>query len=273
MVQYHKTIYDKLPGQLSHPIAPRLILHKAVVLEIQTENQGRWMPAFRYNIAQRQNVWEHRLADGKMSDVGTRNKLLVRQAIRDSEFAKDDVFDDNPYAIGYALQNQSPIDGQIYPEYHSWDGFNIINELKLEGTGGRLVSALNPLPSSSYRDTNVAAGPSRNRNGGRGGRPFNQNHRGRGHFNGTRRSYPMNSSHNQSYLGNHFNEFHNAGPSNYGGGQVQWPRGGNGAGQRPAIGPGSFVPQTRQLMLEGAHTASGGSAAGEKGKGQGGGSK
>ncbi|EGG09967.1 uncharacterized protein MELLADRAFT_95190 [Melampsora larici-populina 98AG31] len=254
MVQYHRTIYNKLPSQLSYPIAPRLVLHKAIVLEIQMENQGRWMPAFRYDMAQQQNIWEHRLADGKMSDVGTRNELLVKQAIRDSEFVKDDVFDDNPYALGYALQNQSPIDGQIYPEYNSWDGLNTINELKLEGTGGRLISALNPLPSTSYRDNYTAqAGPSRNR---RGGRPNNHHSRG-GHVNGAQRSFPI-----------HFTDFHtsNQHRQNGGGGQLQWSRG------RPAIGPGSFVPP-KQLLIEGAQVPGGGGGSAEKGKGPAGGNK
>lgn len=256
MVRYHDTHYDKLPNQLSHPIAPRLIAHKMNVLQIQMEQQGRWLPAFRYDIAQRTNVWEHRLPDGRMSDVGSRNELLVKQALTDSEFAKDELFDDNPYAIGYTRQNQSPIDGQIYPEHHSWDGINLHQELQLEGTGGQLLSALNPIASgSSHFDINSQAAPLRSqKNRGRGGRQnFVQRGQsnGRGHSNGVRRTYPTNPVTNNNFGNTFFQPNNNQTRQNFS------------QDVRPAIGHGSFVPM-KQLMLE-APVASGSGA--EKGKG------
>ncbi|EGG01009.1 uncharacterized protein MELLADRAFT_92727 [Melampsora larici-populina 98AG31] len=262
MVKYHQGMYDTLPSQKDHPIAPRLIAHKAVVLEIQLERQGGWLPAFRYNIAQRQNVWEHRLPDGRISDVGTGNQILVTQALRDLEMAKDELFNDNPYAIGFTRQNMSPIDGHIYPEHASWDNFNIPNKLKLEGTGGRLMSAFNPLQSFSQNKNSFQAGPSQGRGGFRGGKGSGVGGRGNGrgsHFNGPRRPYlrPQFNWYQPSL-------YHQNNPGN---GYTLFNQNNQFQAFRPAIGPGSFQPQPKQLLLE---NSSGG---GEKGKGPANGNK
>lgn len=62
MVLYDREIYDKLEGQ--DPIADKLEAHKKIVLMIKAEQHGAWPPAYRYDIANRRSVWEHRLADG-----------------------------------------------------------------------------------------------------------------------------------------------------------------------------------------------------------------
>lgn len=110
-----------------------------------------------------------------MADIGTRNETLMKQAIQDSEFAKDDRYDDNPYAIGNSLQNVNPENGQTYPETLSWDGINIPNEIQLASTSTHLISASTVTTTNAPVNSFVAqSGPSRSQRGG--GRGHNHKH-------------------------------------------------------------------------------------------------
>ncbi|KAH9815170.1 hypothetical protein DFH28DRAFT_1165486 [Melampsora americana] len=82
------------------------------------------MPAFRCDIANRRRVWEHHLPEVLMVEVGVLNKEVLNQAIRDSEFFKDDRFEDNPYISGAKLQNKGPIDRKFYNENLALDVIN-----------------------------------------------------------------------------------------------------------------------------------------------------
>lgn len=118
-----------------------------------------------------------------MADIGTRNETLMKQAIQDSEFAKDDRYDDNPYAIGNSLQNVNPENGQTYPETLSWDGINIPNEIQLASTSTHLISASTVTTTNAPVNSFVAqSGPSRSqRGGGRGHNHFHNQNRGGQH--------------------------------------------------------------------------------------------
>jgi hypothetical protein len=85
MLKYQDLKYDKLDSQKHSPIAPRLLAHKENVLQIKIENDGKWTPAMRYDVAHRRNVWENRLQNGAMADVGKLNKRLAEQAERDAK--------------------------------------------------------------------------------------------------------------------------------------------------------------------------------------------
>ncbi|KAH9810832.1 hypothetical protein DFH28DRAFT_901946 [Melampsora americana] len=91
--------------------------HFRNVLEIQKENDGCWVMAFRYDIEMRQTYLTFRVGDEEaMADIGVRNRKIEKRAERQTVMRRDDLFLDNPYAIGQRKQYIDPIDGT------NWEG-------------------------------------------------------------------------------------------------------------------------------------------------------
>ncbi|KAH9813515.1 hypothetical protein DFH28DRAFT_875259, partial [Melampsora americana] len=91
--------------------------HFMNVLEIQKENDGSWVMAFRYDIEMRQSYLTFRVGDEEdMADIGMRNKKIERRAERQTIMRNDDFFLDNPYAHGQSKRFIDPIDGT------NWEG-------------------------------------------------------------------------------------------------------------------------------------------------------
>lgn len=252
MVLYHREIYDKLEGQ--DPIADRLEAHKRIVLKIKTEQHGAWPPAYRYDIANRRSVWEHRLADGTMADIGQRNEDVLKQALSDSEFFKDNLYPNNPYVIGGSLQHKSPIDGKMYSASASWDSPAAIvaSDALATSTAGRMLpylavstSSFNEYNGQTYKQNNQYGPYNRNQNKRNGG----TYHGGNGGFNNNTYNYGGGGWGSSGSYGNG-----NGGYGNGGGGSGGFPgngrgNGGGGRGRgnsnatwkpRPGIGAGSF---------------------------------
>ncbi|EGG04289.1 uncharacterized protein MELLADRAFT_89522 [Melampsora larici-populina 98AG31] len=141
MVQYQKT-YDERDDQKDFPIAPRLTAHKENVLQLQEDNLGMWTPSMQYDIAHRRNVWEHRMPDGSMADVGTLNKTLAAQALRDAKHHGEDIFGDKPYMLPGEWQHVNPITGRIHAADEPWDDEAFSGQSQAAMQTGRLVSHL-----------------------------------------------------------------------------------------------------------------------------------
>jgi hypothetical protein len=232
MVQYQELIYDVLDSQKDSPIAPRLRQHKENVLQIQRKAYGKWTPAMRYDIAHRRNVWENRLPDGSMADVGTLNEELVEQAKEDAKHFDDYRYTDNPYAFGSVKQNISPINGLTYPEDHSWDSPNALIDTQADMLTGRSVSALTNLPITDSAGVGTSgAGVTK---------PYKSTYKGR-HYN------PYYLKNNSAFTNNPSTS---GGPGRGGRGYGRGGSRGRGSrGGRPAIGPGSFDATTVEKFV------------------------
>ncbi|KAH9823495.1 hypothetical protein DFH28DRAFT_1049209 [Melampsora americana] len=241
MVQYQELVYDVLDSQKDSPIAPRLRQHKEIILQIQTKGYGKWTPAMRYDIAHRRNVWENRLPDGSMADVGTLNEELAEQAKEDAKHFGDYKYTDNPYAFGSAMRNISPINGLTYPENNSWDSPNALIDTQADMLTGRNISALTNLPITIPATPAITSTSTK---------PYNSNYKGR-HYNPyySKNKTNINDNNNQSQYTTSSNNYGTTirGNMNIRGGN----RGGRGSfgGRthnpnrgRPAIGVGSFDP-------------------------------
>ncbi|EGG09511.1 uncharacterized protein MELLADRAFT_96006 [Melampsora larici-populina 98AG31] len=156
MVKYQAEKYDILDSQKDSPIAPRLRLHKENVLQIQVKNYGKWTPAMRYDIAHRRNVWENRLPDGSMADVGTLNVELAERAKEDAKHFNDYNYVDNPYAFGNVMQNISPLNGETYPQHASWDSNHALIDTQAEMLTGRNLSVSNNQPVNPVVGSNLS---------------------------------------------------------------------------------------------------------------------
>ncbi|KAH9807448.1 hypothetical protein DFH28DRAFT_915295 [Melampsora americana] len=98
-------------------VIPSMKQHFENVLEIQKENDGSWVMAFRYDIEMRQSYLTFRIGDEEaMADIGVRNKKVERRAERSTIMRNDDFFLDNPYAHGQSKSFIDPIDGE------NWEG-------------------------------------------------------------------------------------------------------------------------------------------------------
>ncbi|EGG00777.1 uncharacterized protein MELLADRAFT_93006 [Melampsora larici-populina 98AG31] len=279
MVKYQKLEYDTLDSQKGFPIAPRLVAHKENVLQIQEDNFGMWMPAMRYDIAHRQNVWEHRMPDGSMADVGTLNTILVAQAVRDAKHRGEDVFGDNPYILGGEWQHVNPVTGRTHPADKPWDDEAFSGESQAAMLTGRLVSHLATPVIPTLPDTRVGFVNTLKSNSSAHpwfkGKVFdpnyvkpaqqNQNQRGFNTFNHNSRPHPYHPPYASSqnargggYGNNNYNQnagsgygFPQSSGSGYGGyggyggssgSGSSYGGGGNvGGPARPQIGPGSFT--------------------------------
>ncbi|EGG06044.1 uncharacterized protein MELLADRAFT_87559 [Melampsora larici-populina 98AG31] len=102
----------------------------------------------RYDIAHRRNVWENRLLDGSMADVGTLNVELAERAKEDAKHFNDYNYTDNPYAFGNVMQHISPINGETYPANASWDSSNALIDTQAKMLTGRNLSATGPQPTN-----------------------------------------------------------------------------------------------------------------------------
>ncbi|KAH9820618.1 hypothetical protein DFH28DRAFT_884617 [Melampsora americana] len=235
MVRYHREIYDKIPG--NDPLAPRLEEHKKIVLKIKADRRGAWTPAFRYDIANRRSVWEHRLPNGSMADIGVLNEEILKQAITDSEFFKDDYNTDNPYVLTGKFQNKSPIDGKWYNGATTWDSFSNATVIQNQmGSGaGAVVAHLaaryqrtgnnnnNMNQNSYYQDNN-------NQYAAYGG--YMNNNNGGGPQGNTYGGYYQNQNGFNQRYGSERSASGNRGRGNSQRGGTYRPR--------PGIGPGSF---------------------------------
>ncbi|KAH9819143.1 hypothetical protein DFH28DRAFT_887379 [Melampsora americana] len=251
MVRYHREIYDKIPG--NDPLAPRLEEHKKIVLKIKADSRGAWTPAFRYDIANRRSVWEHRLPNGSMADIGVLNEDIMRQAITDSEFFKEDYHTDNPYILTGKFQNKSPIDGKWYNGPTSWDSFSNATAIQNQmGSGaGAVVAHLAASTSSSgsksentyqnrnHRSYNNRFTPYKRNNGNR--------HNQMNYNNNMSWKNPRYNNH-QSTFQNEFYQNQNNREGSDRNGSINRGRGNSQRGgtyrPRPGIGPGSFSGMT-----------------------------
>ncbi|EGG02893.1 uncharacterized protein MELLADRAFT_90489 [Melampsora larici-populina 98AG31] len=248
MVKYQEEKYDILEAQKDSPIAPRLKVHKENVLAIQAKCYGKWTPAMRYDIAHRRNVWENRLPDGSMADVGMLNEELADRAKEDAKHFNDYKYIDNPYAFGNVMQHISPINGETYPENASWDSSNALIDTQAEMLTGRSLSSVTNRPITQPLMRTATSG--KVAGNGFKGRFYNPV------FDRTSPLFNPSASHPAPY----YNPAHypHPNPSNYytesyqnprggrGGGRGSTQRGGRGftasrgSGTRPAIGPGSY---------------------------------
>ncbi|KAH9808483.1 hypothetical protein DFH28DRAFT_1087684 [Melampsora americana] len=104
-------------------VAASMKEHFANVLEIQKENDGCWVFAFRYDIEMRQTYMTFKVGENEdMADIGVRNPKIERKAERDTLRHNDDVYLDNPYAFGMVKCHIDPIDGSNWEgKTMSWD--------------------------------------------------------------------------------------------------------------------------------------------------------
>ncbi|KAH9818524.1 hypothetical protein DFH28DRAFT_888500 [Melampsora americana] len=248
MVKYQEEKYDVLDSQKLSPIAPRLRVHKENVLQIQINCYGKWTPAMRYDIAHRRNVWENRLPDGSMADVGTLNTELAERAKEDAKHFLDWNYIDNPYAFGSVMQNVSPINGETYPEHASWDSSNALVDTHADMLTGRSLSSISNQPVTQ----NLSNNPRTNNTGKFKGKYFNPLYERPTQYHPAPYHYP-NPYSNHFSGGGEFVPNHNGHRGLYRGGG-RGSRGGRGGGTgrgssiRPVIGPGSF---DRSLGLAG----------------------
>ncbi|KAH9808931.1 hypothetical protein DFH28DRAFT_907363 [Melampsora americana] len=230
MVKYQATKYDVLDSQKHSPIAPRLIAHKENVLQLKIDCDGKWTPAMRYDVAHRRNVWENRLSNGAMADVGKLNRRLAEQAERDSKNYGDYNYLDNPFVLGGPMQHINPLDGLYNP---TWDSLGTPTDNHLEMLTGRGVGVWgNHQVSAFQREQSTSTGVMKPRNTYRG-RHFNPYHNKNYHVNNSRNAVNDNSFHyvNPGYHG--YNQ-------TYQRGGIGGPNRGRGRGGRPSIGQGSF---------------------------------
>ncbi|KAH9821267.1 hypothetical protein DFH28DRAFT_883493 [Melampsora americana] len=248
MIKYQELKYDILENQKDSPIAPRLIAHRDNCLQIQIDSWGKWPTAMRYDIAHRRNVWENRLSNGGMADVGTLDKRLLEQAERDAKHFGDYYYVDNPYAFGGPMQHVSPLDGNIYPENKSWDTAGALVDTHIDMISGRNLQVWNnhtTLHSSSLVERSNAGGTSRKPKGYHSqGQNFDPNYHKRQnvsskHYNQSNHNnrYPTYPYQNNYYRNNQNPYQNNESTQNYNGGKGYYTHQG---GDRPAIGPGSF---------------------------------
>ncbi|KAH9807060.1 hypothetical protein DFH28DRAFT_917452 [Melampsora americana] len=240
MVKYQEEKYDILDSQKSSPIAPRLRVHKENVLQIQINCYGKWTPAMRYDIAHRRNVWENRLPDGSMADVGMLNVELAERAKEDAKHFLDWNYIDNPYAFGGVMQNISPINGESYPEHASWDSNNAFIDTQADMLMGRSLSSTNNQPVAQ-QITNLSKS---NNMGKYRGKHFNPQYERPAQYHPAPYHYP---NPNSTYYGGgtEFMQSYQGSRGLYRGGGRGFRNGGGrggtrGSGSRPMIGPGSF---------------------------------
>ncbi|KAH9811468.1 hypothetical protein DFH28DRAFT_1085006 [Melampsora americana] len=248
MIKYQELKYDILENQKDSPIAPRLIAHRDNCLQIQIDSWGKWPTAMCYDIAHHRNVWENRLSNGGMADVGTLDKRLLEQAERDAKHFGDYYYVDKPYAFGGPMQHVSPLDGNIYPENRSWDTAGALVDTHIDMIAGRNLQVWNNqamLQSNTLVERANTGGMTRKPKGYHSqGQNFDPNyhkrqnisirHHGQSNPSNRYATHPYQNGyykHNQNtYQNNKFNPNHNSGKGNYN----------NQGGDRPAIGPGSF---------------------------------
>ncbi|EGG08622.1 uncharacterized protein MELLADRAFT_84724 [Melampsora larici-populina 98AG31] len=280
MIKYQEEKYDILDSQKDSPIAPRLRAHKENVLQIQIKCYGKWTPAMRYDIAHRRNVWENRLLDGSMADVGMLNVELAERAKEDAKHFNDYNYTDNPYAFGNVMmQHISPINGETYPSHASWDSNSALIDTQAEMLTGRNLSASNNQPvnqviSQAGRNSlPVLANGKTVRYKGTKFNPFYSRpnpYTPAPYVNNT--DYSSNSYTTQPFYNSQ--PFHNnqptfnasnirGGGSGRGigrGGTGRGARGGRGGGMHPAIGPGSFDKAATESAAKNAESNVGGVA-------------
>ncbi|KAH9807040.1 hypothetical protein DFH28DRAFT_1075340 [Melampsora americana] len=232
MVKYQALIFDVLDSQKKSPIAPKLLTHKENVLQIKIDCDGKWTPAMRYDVAHRRNVWENRLANGAMADVGKLNVKLAEHCEKDAKNYGDYNYVDNPFVLGGPMQNINPLDGMFNI---AWDtsGSSIANHADLM-TGRSVVVWGNQSVNPFQHIAPIQVGNYTGRN-------FDANyHQNRNNRHQPYKPIPYNQS---SYPNNHqpFYNSSNRGPfaSGHRGRGRGTGRGGRG---RPAIGPGSYQP-------------------------------
>lgn len=98
-------------------VLPTMKKHFENVINIQNENDGCWITAFRYDIEMRQAYLIFRVGEEEeMADIGVRNTTILRRAERATIRRNDDLFLDNPYAHGQSKAYIDPIDGS------NWSG-------------------------------------------------------------------------------------------------------------------------------------------------------
>ncbi|EGG10058.1 uncharacterized protein MELLADRAFT_94389 [Melampsora larici-populina 98AG31] len=99
-------------------VLPVMKAHFENVLEIQKENDGSWVLAYRYDLMMRQSYLVFKVGeDGtSMADIGIRNPRIQRLAERDTLRYNDDMFLDNPYALNGTKRFIDPLDGS------NWEG-------------------------------------------------------------------------------------------------------------------------------------------------------
>ncbi|KAH9825016.1 hypothetical protein DFH28DRAFT_1144320 [Melampsora americana] len=250
MIKYQELKYDILENQKDSPIAPRLVAHRDNCLQIQIDSWGKWPTAMRYDIAHRRNVWENRLSNGGMADVGTLDKRLLEQAERDAKHFGDYYYVDNPYAFGGPMQHVSPLDGIIYPENKSWDTAGVLIDTHVDMIAGRSLPVWNNQTATAEKSS--AGSMSRRPKGYHSqGQNFDPNYHKR--QNVSSRQYNQSGQNNRfmthPYQNNYYkhpqNLYQNSRPSHYySGGRGGHTHHGN---DKPTIGPGSF----NQPRLEG----------------------
>ncbi|EGG02262.1 uncharacterized protein MELLADRAFT_110340 [Melampsora larici-populina 98AG31] len=100
--------------------------HFENVLEIQNEQDGCWVLAFRYDMMMRQTYMVFKVGpEGtEMADIGVRNPRIYRLAERDTIRYNDDMYLDNPYAITGAKSFIDPFDGSNWAEIVLKDMFS-----------------------------------------------------------------------------------------------------------------------------------------------------
>ncbi|KAH9821910.1 hypothetical protein DFH28DRAFT_1187437 [Melampsora americana] len=247
MIKYQEMKYDVLEDQRNSPIAPRLIAHRDNCLQIQIDCWGKWPTAMRYDIAHRRNIWENRLTNGGMADVGTIDKNLLEQAERDAKHFSDYNYVDNPYAFGGPMQNISPIDGNVYPENNSWDTAGALVDTHADMITGRNLPVWNNhQPTERSNTSGVIRKPKGYHSQGQNFDP-NYHKKQFYHQRQNNNHNPVNQTYqnnHQTYPNNSYRGYQN---TYNGGGHFQGNYNGNGRGgyrtyhnDRPAIGPGSF---------------------------------
>ncbi|EGF97042.1 uncharacterized protein MELLADRAFT_89414 [Melampsora larici-populina 98AG31] len=242
MVRYQAEKYDVLEAQKSSPIAPRLIAHKQNVLNIQIKCYGKWTPAMRYDIAHRRNVWENRLLDGSMADVGMFNAELAEIAKEDAKHFGDYQYVDNPYAFGNVMQHVSPINGETYPANASWDSNSALIDTQAEMLTGRNLSSVTNLPIHQPIAAAVK-NPSSGKVAGNSykGRNYNPMYDRTLSHHASQWNHPAGSGYNEEFGMTYSNGRGTGWRGGSRGNPSRGSRGGaRGGGVRPAIGPGSF---------------------------------
>ncbi|EGG11214.1 uncharacterized protein MELLADRAFT_92308 [Melampsora larici-populina 98AG31] len=215
----------------------------------------------RYDIAHRRNIWENRLSNGGMADVGTLDKKLLEQAERDAKHFTDYNYVDNPYTFGGPMQHTSPIDGNVYPENSSWDTAGAFVDTHADMLTGKNLPVWNSHPVAER-----SSGAIRKPKGYHAqGQNFDPNYHKKQHFHAKQNNnFSMNTQHfrhnsnshpyqnNQIY---HNNQSRNS-QTNFQSGRGGYHAYNQGSGrggyqtfgsERPAIGPNSF----NRLTIEG----------------------
>lgn len=117
-------------------VIPTMKQHFENVIEIQNENDGCWVTAFRYDIEMQQAYlifWVGEEED--MADIGVRNKAILRRADRATIKRNDDLFLGNPYAHGQVKACINPLHGSNWSgRTMTWDDPSR-GEIKEEKTG------------------------------------------------------------------------------------------------------------------------------------------